>query len=87
MFRNLFGEAKPKNFDELSEAMDELGMAPSECFATIEEAQDEPIDAFNGWTAEIIDNDGNTLNTLGWSSRDDLEKDLNTMGIDFTVAG
>ena len=81
MYRNLFGEAKPKDLSELTEALDEMGMIPEECTATIEECADEPIASFNGWTAEIMDDEGNMLGTLGWSSKEDLERDLRGLGI------
>ncbi|MEQ8308064.1 MAG: hypothetical protein RIA09_16020 [Hoeflea sp.] len=87
MYRNLFGEAKPRDFAELSVALEELEMNPEECTATLEECTDEPIASFNGWTAEIIDNEGTILGTLGWESKENLERDLNSLGIDFTVNG
>lgn len=88
MFRNMFGDPKPKGHLEIVEALDEKGLNPALCEATIEFAEDPS--PFNGWCAIItgysgeIDEEGDEfieIHTLGYDSKDELIHDLQAANI------
>lgn len=81
MKHNIFGEPRPANYDEMTQALDEVGADASECCADIEYSDEEGD--FHGWTADVRDsNTGDSLfGTLGYADKGDLLKDLEALGI------
>lgn len=85
MFRSAFGEPKPRSFDQLLEAMDEmevdLYMIDE---VAITDSREEPEDTvWHGWTAEIRTDAGmdDWIQTGGWPTREALVDDLIKLGI------
>ena len=76
MKRNLFGDPRPANYDEIIEALDQRDADPIECNAELTFNEDEGD--YHGWSAEVRDNaTGNEVfTTLGYESKEALIRDL-----------
>ncbi|NTF18204.1 hypothetical protein G6L37_07275 [Agrobacterium rubi] len=77
MKRNVFGDAQPANFDELSDAMFEKEWEPQDCVVIVEHLEEEA--PYGGWTAEIA-GDNDVICTLGYASKESLINDLRACG-------
>ncbi|MGR3375005.1 MAG: hypothetical protein ACU0D1_19575 [Pseudooceanicola nanhaiensis] len=85
MKRSMFNDPRPKGFEELFSAMDELGMDADVATATLEE---EPgADGFggHGYSAEVFDYDSEDerieFSTLAYDTKEELIADLKAVGI------
>lgn len=81
MYRTALGEARPKNFDELIEAIDEMAIDPTNAWVDLDfQEPGEGLAMFDGWTAEIHgtneDNEDVELGTAGYADKEELIKDL-----------
>ena len=80
MKRNMFGEPKPKGYEEMLEALDEAGAVAAESFARIEHNENDGD--YTGWTADVMHETGETIfDTLGYEDKDALIADLKSLGI------
>jgi hypothetical protein len=81
MKRNMFGEARPRGYDEIQEAMDDKGLSGNDVHVTITHSADEGD--FMGYSADCAENDtgDDVFSTLGYASLEDLRKDLIAAGI------
>jgi hypothetical protein len=78
MFRNAFGEPKPKGKNEIIDALDEYALNPRECSAVLNYNEDDGV--YTGWTA-TIDGESIQIDTLGYQSKNDLLNNLKSVGI------
>lgn len=76
MRRNAFGDARPANYKEMIEALDERGAIGDEVNASVEFNEGEG--EFSGWTAEVRFNDSGdeVFSTLGYPSKEKIIADL-----------
>lgn len=84
MQRNMFNDPRPHGHAEIVEALDELGLDASMCFARVEEEFLDDVSGGTGWTAEIVsetDDDLLEVHTLTYESKDDLLADLKASGV------
>ncbi len=74
MKRNIFGEPRPADYDELIEAIDEKGINPTQSVAFVEEES-------SGWSAELLDGEADaSITTVAWSSLEELKQQLEAVG-------
>ena len=86
MYRNYFGDPKPKGSIEIDTALVECGMPENKDIevSIVFNSEDDPDDKFYGYSAEFtiyIGNDIIEFGTLGYSSLEDLESDLKVFGL------
>jgi hypothetical protein len=77
MKRNIFGDAQPANFEELSEALFEKDWDTDTCVVIVEHIEEEA--PYGGWVAEIA-GDNDIISTLGYEDKNELLKDLKACG-------
>jgi len=77
MKRNMFGDAQPANFEEISEALFEKEWDVDDCVVIVEYLEEEA--PYGGWTAEIA-GDNDIICTLGYADKETLLKDLRACG-------
>lgn len=86
MKRSMFGDPRPLGADEITEALADLGLDPSEVEAQIDEPGEDGFGG-HGWTAEVSgwidgDDDRKEFSTLAYPTKAQLLRDLAAAGID-----
>lgn len=74
MRRNAFGEPRPENSAEISQALDELLIDPSQVMVLVDQEED-------GLFAEVIGEDDKSFQAGPFSDRGALDKALEENGI------
>ena len=80
MYRTAFGDPVPANLDELVEAVSELDFDTRDATATIFDPEPDDRKIFQGYTAELMAQDGTLLATGGWETAEGLIDDLVSAG-------
>ena len=76
MKRNVFGEPRPANSDEIGQAIDELHIDPSQAWVIVDEEED------NSLFAEVIGEDDRAFQAGPFESREVLNAALAANGIE-----
>lgn len=83
MKRTMFGDPRPKGRDEITEAMNELGIDPGDARAMIDEPSSDGHGG-HGWSAEIdapVGDEIESFSTLAYETREGLLADIEAVGI------
>lgn len=83
MKRSMFNDPRPKGHAEIVEAMDELGIDPSEARAMIDAPGPDGFDG-HGWSAEIdapVEDEIASFSTLAYDTKEELLADLKASGV------